>query len=960
MIGLFATAMYAQQAPVVLPYVNTKANATIIVGNGTTTDAAGAATSVGLNGAQGIAVDALGNIYIGQRNPANLALVKKVDPVTGQLTYFAGGAATASTTSGLCASGQISKYGDGCPAQSSSYLAGVRSLTVGVDGAVYILDYTSSDLRKVDPGTGIISNVVGRETGGNVNGVGGPYSTDTATMHNPEGVVIGPDGSMYIGDSKAYGVRKVDPSGNVTTLTISTDAAGCTVGSTGATTSTTLASDVSMDGAGNLYVANTNCSNILVFIANSNSIAGITSGSAVSAITLTVKPTGLVVDPAGNIFYTEGQNIWFYDQSTKSSRVIVSGFTTVYHFARDQHGNLYVMDYGANYVYFVPAAQTAATLATGQTFPATPINPVTAPTQQMLIHFGNGVTPAAVNPYVASTSDFSVTPGSCTANADGTNDCTITISFTPKQVGYISASITVNGTSGPSLSFGVSGTGTGALVAADPGSATILSGAPSGKANGVAVDRAGNVYIADTNNNVILKYPAGGGSYSIFAGTSGQAGYSGDAGAAISAKLNGPQGVAVDPAGNVFIADTANNVVRRVDAVTLSISTVMNGLSSPVGIVADFRGNVYVSDTGHNLVKRLDTRLNLLGTVFLGGNTVAGGGSASGTLCTPGVANYKGTSGTKLDSYFDGCDPLQAILSGPEGLAVDGSGNLYIADTGNSLIRVVNADTQTITALSATTTKPAGVAVDTAGDIYFVDSTHDQVMMVAAGTPSVATAIVGQTGSLLGGLSAPFGMAAAGNGTIYVADGGYNQVVVVNRLSPAMTFPSVTANTTSTALAEVTNIGNGSANLVTLGSPWFLQTGDTVDFTLGAPWTCTANEVLAPGVSCDFSVAFLPPSTTSYSGSVQIETSANSPTMTLSGSGGKPGTITTVGDTGSPLSSATITLTASVAPQSSSNTQVPTGTVTFYVDGVAQTPVSLDNNGNTSLPLSPLSVGTHS
>jgi hypothetical protein len=199
---------------------------------------------------------------------------------------------------------------------------------------------------------------------------------------------------------------------------------------------------------------------------------------------------------------------------------------------------------------------------------------------------------------------------------------------------------------------------------------------------GVAVDGSGNVYIADANNNVIRQVNAAGGITTI-AGTGfgaglglGHGAYSGDGGAATNARLNFPEGVAVDNYGNVFIADANNHVIRKIST-SGTISTVAGSgvrgysgdggaalaasLDFPSGIAADGLGNFFIADQGNNTVRKV----NASGVI-----TSYAGNGASG---------YGGDNGYATS----------AQLNAPTSVAVDGNGFVYIADHGNNVIRLV-------------------------------------------------------------------------------------------------------------------------------------------------------------------------------------------------------------------------------------------------------------------------------
>ena len=197
---------------------------------------------------------------------------------------------------------------------------------------------------------------------------------------------------------------------------------------------------------------------------------------------------------------------------------------------------------------------------------------------------------------------------------------------------------------------------------------------------GVAVDSTtATVYIADFNNTSVRQAPSAGGSITPFAGNSTQ-GYSGDGGLAVNAELNYPYGVAVDSAGNVYIADTTNAVIRKVTAGTLDISTIAgNGttgysgdggpatsasINLPTDLAVDAAGNLYIADRNNGVIRKVDTSGNI--------STVAGNWRLGN--------GYAG----------DGGVATAAMLNLPWGIAFDPQGNLYIADTHNNRIRKVS------------------------------------------------------------------------------------------------------------------------------------------------------------------------------------------------------------------------------------------------------------------------------
>ena len=316
---------------------------------------------------------------------------------------------------------------------------------------------------------------------------------------------------------------------------------------------------------------------------------------------------------------------------------------------------------------------------------------------------------------------------------------------------------------------------------------------------GVAVDNSGNLYIIDSGNQRIRKVSNG--TVSTVAGN-GTPGFSGDTLAATGAMLSSPAGIAVDGSGNLYIADTNNGLIRKVDSKG-NINTIAGNinspasyadnpvatlgyLSQPVGIAADSSGNVYFSESS-----------NIVGASV--GNNRIRKISSGGALTT--VANLNGAVG----SFGDGLQATAARLNNPLGLALDKSGsNLYFVDNGNNKIRKIDLTTGIITtvagngtagfsgdgdlAFNAQLNNPTGVSVDSAGNLYIADNRNFRIRKVTADgkiSTIAGRAASGYTGDLGPATSAtlrfPTGTAVDANGNVYVAD---NQNNVIRLLTP--------------------------------------------------------------------------------------------------------------------------------------------------------------------------------
>jgi len=334
----------------------------------------------------------------------------------------------------------------------------------------------------------------------------------------------------------------------------------------------------------------------------------------------------------------------------------------------------------------------------------------------------------------------------------------------------------------------VAGNGT-AGFSGDGGPAT---SAEMDNPTGVAVDSSGNIYFADPDNQRIRKVTASTGHMSTVAGN-GTYGFSGDGGAATSAELKNPDAVAVDSSGNVYIVDHTNSRIRKVTVSTGVITTVAgNGTTGysgdggaatsaelywPEGVAVDSSGNIYIADSFSNRVRKVTVSTGVI-------TTVAGSGTAG----------YSG----------DGSAATSAELNFPTGVAVDSSGNIYIADIDNYVIRKVTASTGVISrvagngtagfsgdsglAISAELSTPAGVAVDTSGNIYIGDYRNERIRKVTASTGNITTVAGNGTEGFSGDggaatsaeLNYPESVAVDTSGNFYIGDYGNLRIRKVN------------------------------------------------------------------------------------------------------------------------------------------------------------------------------------
>jgi streptogramin lyase len=269
----------------------------------------------------------------------------------------------------------------------------------------------------------------------------------------------------------------------------------------------------------------------------------------------------------------------------------------------------------------------------------------------------------------------------------------------------------------------------------------------------LAVDAAGNVFISDSTNNRVRKLDAKTGTITTVAGN-GNRDYSGDGDLATKASLAFPMGLAADRDGNLFIADARNHRIRRVDVKTGIITTVAgqgirglggdNGpalsalLSYPTSVTLDEDGNIYIADSENGGIRRVDKKTGIISSVV-----------------------GEGTPGAKTDS--SGTPTIRGLFVAPVGLTYDGKGSLYVADAFLNRIKKVEVATRKVTivagkgvnqfcgdggsAKEACLNQPAGVALDAEGNVYIADAGNDRIRKVDGKTGVITTvAGTGQRG----------------------------------------------------------------------------------------------------------------------------------------------------------------------------------------------------------------------
>ena len=465
--------------------------------------------------------------------------------------------------------------------------------------------------------------------------------------------------------------------------------------------------------------------------------------------------------------------------------------------------------------------------------------------------------------------------------------CTVNVTFAPKYPGLTIGAVQLIDQSGNLIQTAyVYGIGTGPEAATFPGTATSVAMTGSYVSTfAMAFDGYGNFYFADQTGNQVFKVPTGGGAATVVAGT-GTAGGTGDGGPATEAELNQPSDVALDGAGNIYIADYGNDRVRMVSPVGGTITTVAgngaegyagNGgaatsaeLDVPAGLALDGAGNLYIADLFNNVIRKVAAATGII-------TTVAGNGT-------------QGFSG-------DGGLATQAELNQPDGVAVDGAGNVYIADAHNSRVRMVSATSGNIStvagngssmdsgdggpATQAGVNGPYAVAIDAAGNLSILEPSG-VVRQVLAASGIIETDPVN--------VGVPRAMREDNAGNLYVADTFFGGLYVV-KPTTSFNYPTATAVSTTDTIdgpmaAALVNIGNEPLTAVAPGLT------APVDFVQapgpGTPADCTTSFSLEAGAACTLAIEFEPTVTGALSESFiitdnSLNTDSNTQSIGLAG-----------------------------------------------------------------------------
>lgn len=649
---------------------------TTLAGGFATGSQDGVGSSARFNLPAGVAVDNAGNILV---SDSHNYTIRKITPA-GVVSTLAGFAGSSGTNDGT---GRMARFN------------GPQGLAVDSAENVYVAD---GSIRLITP-AGVVKTLA--------SGLGGAA-----------GVAADSTGNVYVAAYGSHTICEVTPSGTNWTVSIIAGVAGNSgsADGTGSVARFNGPSDVALDGAGNLYVADCLNNTIRKMTPSGTNwavttLAGLAGhGGTVDGTNNSARfngPAGLAVDSVGNIFVAEQQSGTIREVSPSGTNWVVTTLA-------GSPGNQNFAD-GTNSTARLNYPLGVAVNGYGDLYVA---------------DLGNN----AIRQVASSGTNWVVT--TFAGLAGRTED----------------------------QNYGVADGTNGAAQFDLP--------------QAVAVDTNSNVYVADLANSTIRKVTPDG----VVTTLAGLAGVPGNAdGTNSTARFNSPYAVAVDGSGNVYVADSGNSSIRLVTPAGV-VTTLASGINDPAGVALDGGGNVYFAALGSCTI----CQLMQVGTNW----TVTTLAGASGSFGT--------NDGVGSDAQF----------SGPQGIAVDTAGNIYVADTGNVAIRkmVLAGTNWTVTTIAgqpgsagyadgtnatALFSRPTSVAVDGAGNIYVADLVNNVIRKVApVETNWVVTTIAG--GSLPGantesvdgtGSQAIFdfvyfigGVAADSAGNIYVADGGNNLI----------------------------------------------------------------------------------------------------------------------------------------------------------------------------------------
>jgi sugar lactone lactonase YvrE len=621
-------------------------------------------------------------------------------------------------------------------------------------------------------------------------GAGGPGAADgtgaAARFRGPLGAASDGAGNVFVADTGNATIRKVVvATGAVTTLAGAAGQLG-TADGTGAAARFTSPTGVASDGAGNLYVADSHTIRRIV----------VATGVVTTIAPRFDGPGAIASDGAGNLFVT--------DNYTIRKVVIATGAVTTLAGAAGQRGN------------------TDGTGATARFDGASGI-------------VGDG----AGNLYIADIDNFTIrkiviATGAVTTfagagqpgSADGTGAAARF--FYPSSITSDGAgNLYVTDSANQTIRRVVIATGAVTTLAGTAGQAGVANGTGAAARfnfpSGIASDGAGNLFVADNNNNNVRKVVIATGAVTTFAGAAGAGSADGTGAAAV---FRFPSGIASDGLGNLYVTDTRNYTIRKLVVATKAVTTLAGEVDQsgrvdgtgaaarfeyPSGIATDGAGNLFVADLSSSNIRNIAIATGAVTTLGQIAGVPSGMASDGAgnlfvaddywntihkvTLATRAVTMFAG-GGASASGSADGTGTAARFL-GPSGVTSDGAGNLYVVDAGNGTIRKIVIATGAVTTLAGTAgqlgsadgtgaaarfNKPRGIASDGAGNLYVADANTIRKLAIETATVSTVIGSPDRVGVSLGALPASlndsFGIAVLPTGELAIVDYSENVVLI--------------------------------------------------------------------------------------------------------------------------------------------------------------------------------------
>jgi secreted PhoX family phosphatase len=806
----------------------------------------------------GVAVDAAGDVFVADYSNSE---VKEMVAVKGSIP-------ATNPTINVLGSGFSYPY----------------DVAVDAAGDVFVADYNNSEVKEM---VAVNGSIPANPT---INILGSGFSY-------PYGVAVDAHGDVFVGDTYNNAVKEI------VAVNGSIPATNPTINVLGSGFSYPIG--VAVDAAGDVFVGDWGNNAVKEMVAVSGSIpANPTINVLGSGFN---QPYGVGLDAAGDVFVADkGNNAVKEILATGGySTVLIlgSGFSEPEGVAVDAHGDVFVADSYNNEVKELVNFGTANVCPSGQTTPAPCSQTLTlnfdvaaGTTIGSVKFFTSGV---ANLDFKAKANDTSTTLCSAQTYASATT-CTVDVTFAPLAPGERQGAVEILDGSGNVLANAyIHGIGTGPVIAFSPSNIATL-GSGFSYPEGVAVDAAGDVFVADADNSQVKEILAVNGSIPANPTIN-----------VLGSGFNTPHGAAVDAAGDVFVADTYHNEVNEIVAANGSIpanptiNVLGSGFHNPTGVAVDAAGDVFVADYSNSAVKEMV--------------------AVNGSIPANPTINILGSG-----------------FSEPYGVAVDAAGDVFVADFGNSDVKEIVAvngsipANPTINVLGSGFSYPEGVAVDAAGDVFVADDGNSDVKEILAVNGSIpASPTILTLGS---GFSYPEGVAVDAAGDVFVADASNNAVKEIARSQPpSLSFASTNVGSTSSdspKAVQFQNIGNAPLAATLTISANFEQVAGS-----GTPEDCTASGfTLDPGAECNLSIDFTPQSAGALSGTATLTDNAlnaGAPNyakqvVSLSGTGVANKTATATALTSTPNPSTFGQLVTFKATVTAASGPTPTGTVNFY------------------------------